>query len=83
LPTSTEWDEDAKTVVEEDAVTAPHEVLQLPGYDVGRNDGCIACCRSCQEEVFAALELVCLSRGLTKSETEHIILAVRRKITPV
>jgi hypothetical protein len=79
-----DFDDPSETVVDpEGAITAPHAVLQLPGYDVGRADGCKACCLSCQEEVFAALIHVAHEHGLEVSEIANLVAAVRGRISPV
>jgi len=79
-----DWSESSETVADpEGAITEPHATLNLPGYDVGRADGCKACCESCQEEVLAALDSVARLHGLTDDEIKHLIAAVRQRITPV
>ena len=81
-----EWERAPATVVDSDAITAPHPVVGLPGFEPGRakgrEEGCAACCKKCQDEVFEALEIEFRSRGLAKDEIAHIALAIRQRIAP-
>jgi hypothetical protein len=76
-----EWAGSPDTVIDT-PITAPHAILELPGYDVGRKDGCRACCQSCQEEVMRALIVVAGSKGLTRDEIANLIAAVRCEMVP-
>lgn len=91
-----DWVDAEKTTLDEDLieaipaaasepVTAPHDVQQLPGYEVGRRAGREEKARVCyeegQEDVKAALRSVLLERGLTNEETAHLVLAVWERRT--
>ena len=79
-----EWDEASETVVDpEGAITEPHAVLELPGYEVGRADGCKACWSEGQEDAIAAFYYVCRARGLSDGEIDAIVVAMRQRFTPL
>jgi hypothetical protein len=76
---------DAAPILELDPDTAPHRVDKLPGYEVGlrvgREQKARACYEEGQEDIFGALRLVLIERGLTKDEAAHLLLLVRGRST--
>lgn len=76
---------EAVPLASSEPVTAPHDVTALPGYEVGRRAGreekAKVCYEEGQEDALASVRREMLTRGLTREEVDHFVLAARLGLT--